>query len=56
MQLKTPNVAFLVGAGIVTVCGAVFGTACERTGSLIVSMLSHAAYNLVLLGVTYVSL
>lgn len=39
----------LVGAGIVTVGGSVFGTVYEYTGNLAVPIVSHATYNTVLL-------
>jgi membrane protease YdiL (CAAX protease family) len=42
-------VGALVGAGIVGVGGAVFGTVYERTGNLLVPIGVHGAYNTVLL-------
>lgn len=39
----------LVGAGVVTVGGAVFGAIYERTGNLLVPIIAHGAYNTVLL-------
>lgn len=49
-------VGAMVGAGIVTVGGAVFGTIYERTGNLLVPIIAHAAYNTVLLVAAFFSL
>lgn len=46
-------VGAVVGAGVVTVGGAVFGTIYERTGNLLVPILAHGAYNTVLLVATF---
>lgn len=42
-------VGAVVGAGIVTVGGAVFGVIYERTDNLVVPIIAHGAYNSVLL-------
>lgn len=42
-----------VGAGVVTVGGAVFGTVYERTGNLLVPVVAHAAYNTTVLVVAF---
>ena len=44
-----------VGAGIVTVGGAVFGIVYERTGNLLVPIVAHAAYNATLLIVAFIA-
>ena len=45
----------LVGAGVVTVGGAVFGVVYERTGNLLVPIASHAAYNTTLLVLAFLA-
>jgi membrane protease YdiL (CAAX protease family) len=45
-----------VGAGVITVGGAVFGTIYERTRNLLVPILAHATYNAILLLATFFSL
>lgn len=44
-----------VGAGVVTVGGAVFGIVYERTGNLLVPVVAHAAYNTTLLVMAYLA-
>lgn len=48
-------VGAVVGAGIVTVGGAVFGVVYERTGNLVVPIIAHGAYNTILLFGTFLA-
>jgi hypothetical protein len=48
-------VGAVVGAGIVTVGGAVFGAIHERTDNLLVPIVAHGAYNSVLLVVAFLA-
>ena len=48
-------VGAIVGMGVITVAGTVFGSIYERTGNLAVPILAHGAYNTVLLIGTFLT-
>lgn len=48
--------AVVAGAALISVTGAVFGVLYERTENLTVPIVAHACYNVVLLGLAYLTL